>query len=122
MARRTRILRLQRFASVGIGRVVIVGALTCVGAVEAHAVTGASEQLLQGARSGVLQRTVGGLVRIDGVNYSLASEAVILTSRGSSVRPRLLEKMNGRPVKVQYWFGTGATKGEIIKLIISERK
>jgi hypothetical protein len=118
----TRIFRLQRFTLAGIGRVLIVGALTCAGAIEAHAVTEAIDQLLPGARSGVLQQTGGGVVRIDGVTYPLASDAVILTGTGSPMRPQLLEKMNGWQVEVQYWFGTGAVKGEIVKMLIIARK
>jgi len=120
--RTTRILRLQEFASAGMARVLILGALICAGAIEAHAVTGAVDQLQPGARRGVLQQTAGGVVRIDGVRFPLASEAVILTSKGNALRPKLLEKMNGRPVKVQYWFGAGATKGEIVKMLIMPRK
>ena len=102
-------------------RALILGLLICAGAIEARAAD-ALGPVLPGARSGVLQQTAGGLVRIDGVKYPLASDAVILTGRGSSVRPKLLEKMNGRPVTVQYWFGTGATKGEIVKMLILPRK
>jgi hypothetical protein len=120
--RTTRVFRLQQFASGGIGRVLILGALTCAGAIEAHAVTQAIDQLQPGARRGVLQQTAGGVVRIDGVKYPLASDAVILTSRGKPLRPKLLEKMNGRQIKVQYWFATGAAKGEIVKIFISARK
>jgi hypothetical protein len=115
--RTTRILRLQRFASAGIGRALILGLLICAGAIEAHAAE-ALGPVLPGARSGVLQQTGGGIVRIDGVKYPLADQALIQTNRGSLLTAKLLEKMNGQHVNVQYLLGTGARKGEIVRIII----
>jgi hypothetical protein len=116
--RTTSILRVQRLARVAIVRVLIVGALTCVAAFEAHAVPGMLEP---GGRSGVLQQTVSGVVRIDGVNYPLAAGAVIQTSRGIVLRPKMLEKMRGH-MEVQYWLGTGAMSGEIVHMVLSARQ
>jgi hypothetical protein len=116
--RTTSILRVQRLARVAIVRVLIVGALTCVAAFEAYAVPGMLEP---GGRSGVLQQTVSGGVRIDGVNYPLAAEAVIQTSRGIVLRPKMLEKMRGH-MEVQYWLGTGAMSGEIVHMVLSARQ
>ena len=113
--RTTRVLRLQRFTSAGIGRVLILGLLTCAGAIDARAAE-APDPILQGGRSGVLQQTSGGIVQIDGVKYPLAAQAMIQTSRGSVLSAKLLEKM--RQVNVQYVLGTGATKGEIVRILI----
>ena len=116
--RTTSIRRLQRLARVGIARALMVGALACLAAFEAQAVTGMLEP---GGRDGVLQQTVRGVVRIDGVNYPLAAEAVIQTSRGSVLRPKMLEKMKGH-MEVQYWLGTGAMNGEIVHMVLGARQ
>jgi len=113
----TMILRLHRFAAAGIGRGLILGALTCAGAIGAHAAE-APGPILPGALSGVLQQASASNVRIDGVKYPLAAQVMIQTSRGNLLSPKLLEKMNGRGVNVQYLLGTGAMKGEIVRIII----
>ena len=132
----TRILRLQRFASARIGRGLLFGALICAGTIEAHAVdmagpippgarSGAAEApdpIVPGARTGVLQQTSAGSVRIDGVKYPLAAQAMIQTTTGSSLTPKLLEQLNGQRMNVQYLLGTGDTKGEIIRIILPAQR
>lgn len=119
--RTTWIARLQRSASAGIGRVLFLGALSCAGAIDAHAAE-ATDPILPGGRSGVLQHTSGGVARIDGVKYPLAEQVMIQTGRGGLLSAKLLEKMNGQHVNVQYLLGTGAMKGEIVRMIISVQR
>jgi hypothetical protein len=103
------------------GRALFLGVLSCSGATATHA-TEAPDPILPGARNGVLQRTFGGSVLIDGVKYPLAAQAMIQTSKGSVLSAKLLETLNGQRVKVQYVVGTGTLKGEIVRIVLPAQR
>jgi hypothetical protein len=47
---------------------------------------------------------------------------MIQTGRGDVLSAKLLEKMNGQHVNVQYVLGTGAMKGDIVRIIIPAQR
>jgi len=114
----TRLERLRRCVWFSLAGWLIGGALTGALALEPQG-TKKLDPRLPGVRSGVLQQTVRGVTRIDGLSYPLAKEAIIQTSKGNQVLPKSLERMNGRQLKIQYWLGTDVSKGQIVQMLIT---
>ena len=114
----TRLLRFRRCVRFSLAGFLIGGALTGALALEPQG-TKRLDPTLPGVQSGILQQTVRGVARIDGITYPLAKGAIIQTSKGNQMPPKSLEQMNRRPVKVQYWLGTDMSKGEIVQMLIT---
>jgi hypothetical protein len=114
----TRLQRLRRCVWFNLGVFLIGGALTGALALEPHGTTRRLDPTLPGVRSGVLEQTVRGVTRIDGIGYPLAKGAIVQTSKGNQVLPKSLERMNGRQLKIQYWLGTDVSRGQIVQMLI----
>ncbi|HEY3198292.1 MAG TPA: hypothetical protein VGJ57_09780 [Nitrospirales bacterium] len=93
--------------------------MTCALALEPQGATKRLDPTLPGARSGVLQQTVNGVARIDGVTYPLAKGAMIQSSKGNQMLSKSLEQMKGQHLDVQYWLGTDVNKGQIVQMVIT---
>ena len=70
------------------------------------------------AQTGVITRADDGRnVWIDGISYKLASPVMIVDENGTPVQYQGIAGSNVN-YSVQYWLGSGATKNQIVRMIV----